>query len=59
MGAALIRRISVSVPLLLVISLGVFGLIHLIPGGPLAVYLSSPGVRPEDLERLSRALGLD
>ena len=46
-------------PLLLIISLGVFGLIHLIPGGPLAVYLSSPGVRPEDLERLSRALGLD
>lgn len=59
MGAALIRRISVSLPLLLVISIGVFGLIHLIPGGPLAVYLSSPGVRPEDLERLSRALGLD
>lgn len=52
-------RIGVSVPLLLVISLGVFALIHLIPGGPMAVYLSSPGVRPEDLERLTRALGLD
>src|SRR5262245_14397737 len=25
----------------------------------MAVYLSSPGVRPEDLERLTRALGLD
>ena len=59
MGAALIRRVGLSVPLLVVISLGVFTLIHLIPGGPLAMYLSSPGVRPEDLERLKRALGLD
>lgn len=55
----ILRRIAVCIPLLLLISLGVFGLIHLIPGGPMAVYLSSPGVRPEDLERLSRALGLD
>ena len=53
------RRVAVCIPLLVVISLGVFGLIHLIPGGPMAVYLSSPGVRPEDLERLTRALGLD
>lgn len=55
----LIRRIGVSIPLLLIISVGVFSLIHLIPGGPMAVYLSSPGVRPEDLARLTRALGLD
>jgi peptide/nickel transport system permease protein len=54
-----LRRIGAAVPLLLVISLGVFALIHLIPGGPMAVYLSSPGVRPEDLARLTRALGLD
>jgi peptide/nickel transport system permease protein len=54
-----LARVAVCVPLLLLISLGVFGLIHLIPGGPMAVYLSSPGVRPEDLERLTRSLGLD
>ena len=59
MGVSLIRRVAAAVPLLLVISAGVFGLLHLVPGGPLAVYLSNPGVRPEDLERLSRALGLD
>ena len=29
------------------------------PGGPLAIYLSNPNVRPEDIERLRRALGLD
>lgn len=59
MIGSVVRRVAVCMPLLIVISLGVFGLIHLIPGGPFAVYLSSPGVRPEDLERLTRALGLD
>jgi peptide/nickel transport system permease protein len=54
-----IRRVAATVPLLLVISAGVFGLLHLVPGGPLAVYLSNPDVRPEDLERLRRSLGLD
>jgi len=33
--------------------------IHAAPGGPLAIYLSNPNVRPEDIERLRRALGLD
>jgi peptide/nickel transport system permease protein len=59
MGAPLIRRVAAVVPLLLLISAGVFGLLHLVPGGPLAVYLSNPDVRPEDLDRLRRALGLD
>jgi peptide/nickel transport system permease protein len=59
MGVPLIRRVGAALPLLLVISIGVFGLLHLVPGGPLAVYLANPGVRPEDLERLRRALGLD
>jgi peptide/nickel transport system permease protein len=48
-----------SIPLLLLISILVFLLIHAAPGGPLSVYLSNPSVRPEDIERLRRALGLD
>ncbi len=59
MGVPLIRRVAGALPLLLVISAGVFGLLHLVPGGPLAVYLSNPDVRAEDLERLRRSLGLD
>jgi peptide/nickel transport system permease protein len=59
MGVPLIRRLAAAVPLLLAISAAVFGLLHLVPGGPLAVYLSNPDVRPEDLERLRQALGLD
>ena len=59
MGPFLARRLIQAVPLLLLISLLVFLLIHAAPGGPLAVYLSNPNVRPQDIERLRRALGLD
>ena len=55
----LARRLLQAVPLLLLISGLVFLLIHAAPGGPLAIYLSNPNVRPEDIERLRRALGLD
>ncbi|HEX7137100.1 MAG TPA: ABC transporter permease [Vicinamibacterales bacterium] len=55
----LARRCLQALPLLLVISVLVFLLIHLAPGGPLAIYLANPNVRPEDIERLRRALGLD
>jgi peptide/nickel transport system permease protein len=55
----LVRRVLQAAPLLLLISVLVFLLIHSVPGGPLAVYLSNPNVRPQDIERLRRALGLD
>jgi peptide/nickel transport system permease protein len=55
----LARRALQSIPLLLVVSVLVFALIHAAPGGPLSIYLSNPNVRPEDIERLRRALGLD
>jgi peptide/nickel transport system permease protein len=54
-----IRRVAQSVPLLLVISLLVFALLHAAPGGPLSTYLENPNVRPEDIERLRTAMGLD
>ena len=59
MRSFLIRRVLQAVPLLLLISLLVFLLIHAAPGGPLSIYLSNPNVRPQDIERLRRALGLD
>jgi peptide/nickel transport system permease protein len=55
----LIRRAVQAVPLLLIVSVVVFFLIHAAPGGPLAIYLANPNVRPEDIERLRHALGLD
>jgi peptide/nickel transport system permease protein len=48
-----------AIPLLFIISALVFLLIHAAPGGPLAIYLSNPNVRPQDIERLRHALGLD
>lgn len=56
---AILRRAAQSVPLALLVSVLVFALLHAAPGGPLSVYLENPGVRPEDIERLRRALGLD
>ena len=58
-GRLAARRLVEAVPLLLIVSAVAFTLLQLVPGGPLEVYLSNPGVRPEDLERLRRALGLD
>ena len=55
----ILRRAAQSVPLVLLVSVLVFALLHAVPGGPLSVYLENPGVRPEDIERLRRALGLD
>src|SRR5262249_37448815 len=54
-----LRRCGQALLLLLVISGLVFALLHAAPGGPLAIYLSNPNVRPDDIERLRRALGLD
>jgi peptide/nickel transport system permease protein len=55
----LARRLAHAVPLLFIVSALVFLLIHTAPGGPLAIYLSNPNVRPEDIDRLRHALGLD
>jgi len=57
--STVLRRAGQSVPLILLVSILVFALLHAAPGGPLAIYLENPGVRPEDIERLRRALGLD
>lgn len=53
------RRAAQAVPLLVIMSAVLFGVLHLAPGGPLSMYLENPNVRPEDIERLRRAMGLD
>lgn len=55
----LLRRVAQTAPMLIVVSLVVFALIHAAPGGPLALYLDNPNVRPQDIERLRRQMGLD
>ena len=59
MAAYVAGRLVRALPLLFGLSILIFALVHEAPGGPLTVYLSNPNVRPEDIERLERLLGLD
>lgn len=55
----LTRRVLQAVPLLLLISVTVFLLLRVIPGGPMAAYENNPDMTAEDLARLEHDLGLD
>lgn len=59
MTTYLLRRLVQSAALLVVVTVIAFSLMHLAPGGPLAVYALSPSLRAEDLARIERNLGLD
>ncbi|MGI8748912.1 MAG: ABC transporter permease, partial [Deinococcus sp.] len=55
----LLKRLASMLPLLLGVSLILFGVLHLAPGGPLDVYADNPSVTQEALEQMKRAFGLD
>jgi peptide/nickel transport system permease protein len=55
----LARRALVTIPLLLGVSIVLFFVLHLAPGGPADVYADNPSVSPAALENLKRELGLD
>ena len=52
------RRLTIAIPTLLVISIVLFSLLHLAPGGPMAMYAASPQADPAQLEEIERRLGL-
>jgi len=54
-----VRRILQSIPLLLLISMILFGIISAAPGGPLTPYLQNPHITEADIVRLKHNLGLD
>jgi ABC-type dipeptide/oligopeptide/nickel transport system permease component len=54
----LVRRILLTVPVLLGVATLVFSLIHLVPGDPAQAMLGD-GASPQDIEELRRSLGLD
>lgn len=54
-----VRRIFHSIPLVIGVSIIAFGIMHLAPGGPLAVYTLNPTITVTDIERIRVALGLD
>lgn len=53
------KRILHSIPLMIGVSLIGFGLMHLAPGGPLAVYTLNPTITAQDIERIKIVFGLD
>lgn len=53
------RRLLQAVPLVIGVSLIAFALMHLAPGGPLAVYTLNPTIQAQDVERIKIILGLD
>lgn len=59
MGRYVARRLLQTIPMLLLMSVLLFALVNLAPGGPLAGHSRSRHVRPERLETLKRQLGLD
>lgn len=59
MGRYLTRRVLEAVPLLLLLSLLVYALLHASPGNPLSQLERDPTVRPEDLARMAAERGLD
>jgi peptide/nickel transport system permease protein len=52
------RRLLLAIPTLLAVSIILFGLLHLAPGGPMAIYAASPNVDPKELEAIELRLGL-
>jgi len=58
-GHYVIRRILQAIPLLLIVSIVLFTLVNLAPGGPLAGRGQSRRLRPEQVAILKRQFGLD
>jgi peptide/nickel transport system permease protein len=59
MAHYIMRRLVQSVILLVLVTMIAFALMHLAPGGPLAVYTLNPTIRAEDIARLEKSFGLD
>lgn len=58
MGAYVIQRLVSTIPVLFLVSVGVFSLIHLTPGDPVTIMLGEER-RPEIIEQTRHELGLD
>ena len=58
MGGILVRRLLSALPILLIVSLITFGMIHLIPGDPAAA-IAGMSATPEQVAYIRHDLGLD
>jgi peptide/nickel transport system permease protein len=58
-GHYVVRRLLQAIPLLFIISIVLYGLVNLAPGGPLAGRGTSKRLNPEQIAILKRQFGLD
>jgi peptide/nickel transport system permease protein len=60
MGRYILRRVLLVPLLMLGVTMITFALVHLVPGSPVDnLRLTAPGIRPEDVKRIERTLGVD
>lgn len=59
MTTYILRRVVQAIPILFLLSVFLFGVVRLMPGGPLAQAERNPNVTPEQLAALRVRLGLD
>lgn len=55
----ILKRLAQAIPLLIGVSIIGFAMMHLAPGGPLAVYTLNPTITAQDIERIKQIFGLD
>ncbi|MGD8752645.1 MAG: hypothetical protein PVG14_14540, partial [Anaerolineales bacterium] len=59
MAQYIVRRLLQAIPMLLLISILLFALVNIAPGGPLTTYSRSNRIAPEKKEAIRRSFGLD
>jgi peptide/nickel transport system permease protein len=59
MAAYIVKRILMAVPIVLLVSIVTFTMLHLAPGGPAGVVSGNPRATGEDIARIRESYGLD
>ncbi|MBT3712519.1 MAG: ABC transporter permease, partial [Anaerolineae bacterium] len=59
MGTYIIRRLLQAIPMLLLVSIVLFALVNIAPGGPMSAYSRSNRMPEEKKEAIRRSFGLD
>ncbi|MBU8922198.1 MAG: ABC transporter permease [Bacteroidales bacterium] len=59
MSMMILKRIAWTIPLVICVSMIVFSMMHLTPGGPVGTLASNPKVSGDDLARIRENYGLD
>jgi peptide/nickel transport system permease protein len=59
MGTYIVRRLLQAFPMLFLVSIVLFALVNIAPGGPMSAYTRSNRISPEKKEAIRRSFGLD